>query len=189
MSIHSQILKELQLLNPFDEKEKNDLQKTCDWVLSHQPIFRIKKPNIPNQHLVSYFMLFDPEENKFLLVNHKKAGLWLPAGGHVEVDEHPKETVKRELLEELGLSAQFLLDSPLFLTVTQTVGERIPHTDVSFWYLLKGDSKKEIVFDQQEFTEVQWYTREEIASLKKEPNMDRFLNKLETIELVHALLN
>jgi ADP-ribose pyrophosphatase YjhB (NUDIX family) len=38
-----------------------------------------------------------------LLVDHQNAGLWLPPGGHVEIAEHPRATVARELREELGL--------------------------------------------------------------------------------------
>ncbi|MFI5343447.1 MAG: NUDIX domain-containing protein [Chlamydiales bacterium] len=43
------------------------------------------------------------KNNIFNLVDHKKANLWLPAGGHVEPNEHPRETVKREILEELSI--------------------------------------------------------------------------------------
>ncbi|MEE3919135.1 NUDIX domain-containing protein [Micromonospora sp. BRA006-A] len=31
--------------------------------------------------------------------------MWLPSGGHVEPGEHPADTVRRELREELGVAA------------------------------------------------------------------------------------
>ena len=58
-----------------------------DDIESGSPIFRIQKPDVPNKHLVSYFVLFDEHNRKILLVDHKKALLWLPSGGHVEIDE------------------------------------------------------------------------------------------------------
>ena len=45
------------------------------------------------------------------------AQLWLPGGGHVEVNEHPKDAVIRELKEELNFDAEFIIDSPFFLSV------------------------------------------------------------------------
>jgi 8-oxo-dGTP pyrophosphatase MutT (NUDIX family) len=42
-------------------------------------------------------------DGRILLVDHVNAGLWLPPGGHVEVDEDPGLTARREIQEELGL--------------------------------------------------------------------------------------
>jgi 8-oxo-dGTP diphosphatase len=54
-------------------------------------------------------------------------------GGHLEVEEHPIDAVKREIREELNIEAKFLIDHPLFLTVTVTVGLTSGHRDVSLW--------------------------------------------------------
>ena len=70
-----------------------------------------------------------------LLVDHKKAELWLPPGGHVDPGEDPQETFRREAMEELGIDAEFLFDKPILLTMTKTVGYVAKHTDVSLWYL------------------------------------------------------
>ncbi|MFE4718607.1 hypothetical protein ACFRLW_19610 [Streptomyces sp. NPDC056728] len=40
-------------------------------------------------HLLSYFVVPDNSCGQLLLVAHLKAGLWLPAGGHVESGEDP----------------------------------------------------------------------------------------------------
>jgi len=53
------------------------------WIDSGAQIFRLMKPETPDPHLVAYFLLLDPAQKKVLLVDHKKAGLWLPSGGHV----------------------------------------------------------------------------------------------------------
>jgi len=82
---------------------------------------------------VSYFLLIDHDEGSVLLVDHRKAGLWLPTGGHVEPGEHPVATVRREVQEELGIEAAFSPvtgERPVFLTVTETAPSADQHADV-----------------------------------------------------------
>ena len=38
-----------------------------------------------------------------LLHPHRKLGLWLPPGGHIEANELPDEAAVREVLEESGV--------------------------------------------------------------------------------------
>src|SRR5579872_23523 len=119
-TIRSQIRSLASQIPPLDEEETRHIAFVEKWIDSGAGIFRIAKPATPNPHLVAYFLLIDPQKQQLLLVDHKKANLWLPAGGHVELNEHPKETVSREIQEELGVRADFLLETPLFLTVTET---------------------------------------------------------------------
>ena len=113
-----------------------------------------------------------------MLVDHKKALLWLPSGGHVEIDEDPKTTVERECLEELGVRADFWAPDPLFITSTLTVGLTAGHTDVSLWYVLKGDSHATYQFDEEEFNKVRWFRLDDIPYEKSDPHMRRFIEKL-----------
>src|SRR5215475_6387184 len=93
---------ELLAVVPFDRQEQEHLSDALAWVASGAPLCRIEKPATPPKHLVSYFVVLD--EDAVLLVDHRNAGLWLPPGGHVEPGEHPRETVSREIREELNLS-------------------------------------------------------------------------------------
>jgi 8-oxo-dGTP diphosphatase len=106
-SIRKHIHTLIRAIIPYDDVEQEHINDTCLWIESGEPIFRVQKPDVPNKHLVSYFVLFDDVHQKILLVDHKKALLWLPSGGHVEIDEDPKTTVERECLEELGVRADF----------------------------------------------------------------------------------
>lgn len=47
-------------------------------------------------------------DGKTLLLKHKKLGLWLPPGGHIDEGEHPDQAVLREVREETGLEAEFI---------------------------------------------------------------------------------
>ncbi len=177
-SVVAKISKIVASIAPIDLLEKNHIQDSLAWIQSGAPIFRIAKPDIPNKHLVAYFVLFDPVAVKILLVEHKNAGLWLPPGGHVEVDEDPIDTVKRECQEELGINANFLYPTPVFLTSTLTVGFTAGHTDVSLWYVLKGCHTDNYCFDDAEFYRVQWFNLADIPYTQTDPHMRRFIDKL-----------
>jgi len=165
-------------IQPFDNLEKEHLQGTLSWIKSGAPLFRIQKPDTPPQHLVSYFVLFDEGAQKILLVDHKKAQLWLPSGGHVELDENPKETVERECFEELNIQADFWCEDPVFITVTKTVGLTAGHTDVSLWYILRGNHRDAYHFDGEEFHGIRWFDFKDIPFEKSDPHMGRFIQKL-----------
>ncbi len=176
--IKKEILQDLSSILPVDSLEKEHLDFVKAWIASGAEIFRITKPDNPNIHLVSYFIVIDPYTNEILLVDHKKAGLWLPSGGHVELNEHPRDTVKREIQEELGIEADFLFENPLFLTVTKTVGNVKQHTDVSLWYILKGDRNQPLQFDNDEFHQIQWFQPHKIPYERTDPHMRRFVDKV-----------
>lgn len=181
--MRNQIANLVKSIKPHDRLEKIHKDSSLEWILSGADLFRIQKPDIPNKHLVSYFCVFDMSFKKILLVEHRKAGLWIPSGGHVELDEHPSRTVERECEEELGIKATFLREDPIFITSTVTVGSTAGHTDVSLWYILRGDSSKPLQFDIEEFSSVKWFNFDEIPFQKSDPHMRRFIDKFERMLL------
>ena len=179
LRVHSVI----QEVTPYDATERAHITDALAWIQSGLPIYRIQKPDKPPKHLVSYFVLIDPEHKSVLLADHIKAQLWLPSGGHVEPNEDPKQTVIREAQEELGQPAVFLRsnDKPFFVTVADTVGLTAGHTDVSLWYLLRGRMHDRLQFDRREFNDVAWFSFDEILQSSPvifDPNMQRFIKKL-----------
>ena len=54
---------------------------------------------------VAVFVIWD---GKVLLHHHRKLGMWLPPGGHIERDELPDEAAVREVREETGLEVELL---------------------------------------------------------------------------------
>lgn len=171
------------IIQPFDELENKHIQDVLNWIDNGEPLFRIAKPDTPPKHLVSYFVLFDETDNSLMLIDHVKAQLWLPAGGHVEIDEDPRYTVVREAEEELEIQANFdtpFGDTPFFITVTQTVNAD-PHTDVSLWYVIKGNKRVTLAFDAREMNTYKWFSLDEILATditKLDPHLHRFASKL-----------
>ena len=171
-------------IDPFDEIERAHQAEVLVWLASTRDIYRRVKPATPSPHLVTYAVLADPGDWSVFLVEHILAGLWLPAGGHVEPGEDPAVTVRRETMEELGVPADLSLfdGSPVFLTVTPTRAAGVGrHTDVSLWYVLSGSRDLRLTLDQREFTGGRWWSAAEIESADPalfDPHMSRFLAKL-----------
>jgi 8-oxo-dGTP diphosphatase len=174
--MRSAIRQEIERIEPLDEREAREKHDVLRWVDSGAEVCRLRKPATPPKHLVSYCVVVDGDH--LLLADHINAGLWLPAGGHVEPHEHPRETVRREAREELSLAAEFLLDGPLFLTVTETVGQTAGHTDVSLWYVLRGSRARAIDHDRTEFHRVEWFHRHGVPLERTDPELGRFMRKL-----------
>src|SRR3989344_4844314 len=81
---------------------------------------------------------------KALLIKHKKLGLWLFPGGHIEKDETPDDAVLREIREEVSVSVRLVqkehalahgeikaLATPFYVNL-HSVGD---HNHVGFYYL------------------------------------------------------
>ena len=173
--MRSLIKQEITAINPLDNLEKKTISSVIDWIDSGAEICRIEKPAVPPKHLVAYFPVIDGEY--ILLVDHINAERWLPTGGHVEPKEHPRETAIRECYEELNIQGEFLLDVPIFLTSTETVGKTSGHIDVSIWYALKGDRTLALEIDRTEFHEAKWFHVNELPD-NCDPDLGRFVEKL-----------
>jgi 8-oxo-dGTP diphosphatase len=171
-------------IEPWDATEDGHRADALAWVRSGACIWRLQKPATPPRHLVAYFLLVDPTAGKCLLVHHRKAQLWLPAGGHVEVGEDPAATVKREANEELGVDPPLmdhLASNPLFVTQTTTVGIDAGHLDVSLWYVCQADSTRPLHADLTEFSELRWWELDRLAAVGTtgfDPHLHRFVAKL-----------
>ena len=168
----------MRSITPLDTLEREHQEDAMAWVQSGAELYRLEKPATPPKHLVSYILLFDSEKESLLLVDHKKALLWVPPGGHVDPGEHPRDAACREMKEELGENLPLVQPNPFFLTVTETVGVTAGHIDVSLWYLFQGDSSATFDYDEGEFNGIRWFPIAELPMERKEPHLQRFCKKL-----------
>jgi 8-oxo-dGTP pyrophosphatase MutT (NUDIX family) len=173
--MRKEIRRDIQAIKPFDQLEMDTIESVVKWIDSDEELCRLQKPDIPNKHLVSYFAVVDGDY--LLLVDHINAELWLPTGGHVEPGEHPKQTAIRECLEELNIDGKFLIDEPVLITSTETVGKTSGHTDVSIWYALKGNRNAQIDYDESEFYGIKWFHKDSLPEAT-DPHLGRFVEKL-----------
>ncbi|MEV0616995.1 NUDIX domain-containing protein [Nonomuraea sp. NPDC050404] len=181
--LRSGLIELLEGIEPWDERERAHLATAAEWIASGAQLYRVRKPDVPDMHLVSYFVAFDETSREVLLVGHRAAGLWLPSGGHVEPMEDPWDAVVRECAEELRIPAvpsEVSGRKPFFLTVTQTRGQG-RHTDVSLWYVLRSAVGEITSFDEDEFEAIRWLPLHQVLAEPEDtldPHMHRFTGKL-----------
>lgn len=93
-----------------------------------------------NTHFVVMFAAFDSESKQVFIGHHKKSGLWLFSGGHIDRGETPDETLKREMGEEWGLEIDLqTVGEPKLITITHIKNEHTKieckeHYDI--WYFV-----------------------------------------------------
>lgn len=185
MPLKSVITELVSGIEPVDDLAREHSRGALSWLAGTDDIFRRVKPRTPSPHLVSYFLLVDRSAGTVLLCDHRLSGLWLPTGGHVEPGEHPLNTVRREAVEELGVTAHLdpvFQEKPFFITMTETAGPpAMRHVDVSLWFALTGRVGQPLYPDQGEFVRVRWWTVAELrrADLRRfEPHLLRALDAL-----------
>ena len=173
-------------VDPCDEREAADQEDILAWIASGQQLFRTAPPATPPKHLVVYFIPVDAANGCLLLGDHRKSGLWLPPGGHVEEGEDPLAAVVRETREELGIAAQFHPafggGKPFFLTITPT-NSADSHLDVDLWFVLRTDRDAPLFPDPREFNGVRWFGLDEQRDWQSgdyDPEMYRFAGKLKS---------
>ncbi len=148
---------------------------------------RLKKGNLvrddnEESHFCVYFVPFNREKREVLIGDHKKSGLWLMPGGHVDAGESLLETVNREIEEELGVSDFFhTLPEPFLLSVTNIVNDVRPckkHFDI--WFAMDTDGT-DFKIDYAEYNEVRWVTMEEAKKIIIDPANIDAINRLECL--------
>lgn len=97
-----------------------------------------------------------------LLLKHKRLGIWLQPGGHIDPGETPWDAARREAREETGLAVDFAgpFDDgiPELIHVDVHAGGR-GHTHLDTRYLMDGgDADPSPAADESQ--EVDWFTWE-----------------------------
>lgn len=130
---------------------------------------RLLRSQDPASHFCVYFLPYHPPTNEVFLVHHKKSGLWLSPGGHVEPGETLEDAVRREAMEELHVSVRRVRE-PFLLTRTDIdspTQECKSHYDV--WYLLPM-KKTGIVPSATEFTKSRWVSVQHVDTVLNDVN-------------------
>ncbi len=143
----------------------------CSDEVKQRILTRLKQGNLtreenPVSHFCAYFLPYDPKAKKIFIGHHKKSGLWLSPGGHIDRGENLLNTVEREIKEELGITMRFPQNKqPELITITDIKHDVRPckeHFD--FWFFIETDGHDSKV-DYAEYHEVHWVTVAEARQL------------------------
>lgn len=137
----------------------------------------------PTDHFCVFFLPIDIKTKQIYLGHHKKASDWIPPGGHIEPNEHPIDTVKREMFEEL----QFKLSNEeirLFDLTIKNIDKpnRTCKSHYDIWYLVFMD-KTDFIFDPREYYAASWFSKSQSKNITKEKNYHEIIQKALALQL------
>ncbi len=127
------------------------------------------------------FLILHPSEPKILLHFHKKLGFWNQLGGHIELDEHPLESLEREITEETGLQPGEYEIIQTAETLKSDVAVSLPvgfglfvydygdtgHKHIDISYVIQS-KKTEIHPAEGESTQIDWFDIEQITKMRED---------------------
>jgi 8-oxo-dGTP pyrophosphatase MutT (NUDIX family) len=142
-----------------------------------------------HDHTASAFIVrTDTVEPQLLLHKHKKLGVLLQPGGHIELNENPWQAIRHEIIEETGyqLSQLKILQPKIRMkTLSGAILHPIPvspnthnfdsggnhkHTDEGYAFTANGAPLGQP--DDGESVDIHWVSLDELKNLKKEEIFD-----------------
>lgn len=111
-------------------------------------------------HLTASGVVVDAARTRTLLVLHRKVGLWLQPGGHLEDgDTTLGGAALREAVEETGVPTLRLLDRVVHLDVHAAPCDAEHHLDVRFLVEAPDDA---VPVGSEESLDVRWFGLDEV---------------------------
>lgn len=134
-------------------------------------------------------------KDKVLLRMHEKYGIWLPPGGHIELDEDPVQAVVREVKEESGLDIVLWDGNKKFSIEQNGEVELIPpmslhrhpisatHTHINLAYFATTISNALSPAEGESREGLVWCTKDELEKMNLRPDIKFYAElALETLE-------
>ena len=115
--------------------------------------------------------------DRVLLIFHKKLQRWLCIGGHIELDEDPEEALLREIKEECGLEVEILAQKPegnfrenKFLYTPNYIDSHKlnpdgKHRHIALTYFCRALSDK-FTLAKDEHEDIRWFREDELDDPK-----------------------
>jgi len=147
---------------PADDKERADRAAMLAFLDElTAPLSRDQ----PRAHFTASALVVDPSRRRTALVRHRKLGIWVQPGGHLDADDESYEAAAlREVREETGLDGTVEAPRPLHLDVHEIPDRAdLPahlHLDVRFLVVADGDLTL-----SEESHEVRWVSLAEATDL------------------------
>jgi ADP-ribose pyrophosphatase YjhB (NUDIX family) len=113
---------------------------------------------------------FVVDQGRTLLLHHRKLGMWLPPGGHIDPHELPDQAALREVREESGLEVELLesgyvlgpvrvLPQP-YCVLLEDIGPGHQHIDLIYFARVSGGT---LAPAEREAHAARWYSWEDLG--------------------------
>ena len=151
-----------------------------------------------NKNLKKHFTasaLILNKDSKILLHYHKKLGVWLYPGGHIEDNETPDEAIIREVKEETGLEIEIagnldekindknadvsILHNPYTILYERIQGKD-EHYHIDLIYICKIINENKLKYNEKESCGIAFFNYNDILKIPLFPNFRNLLTKFMT---------
>jgi 8-oxo-dGTP pyrophosphatase MutT (NUDIX family) len=153
----SQEVEELRALveshTPVDERERESIER---FLVELERLERPYDEHADPVHVTASAVVVGPRG--VVLHLHKRLGLWLQPGGHIDAGETPEEAALRETREETS----FVCTDPRFVHVDVHAGGR-GHTHLDLRYLVEADGDPSPA--EGESPDVRWFAWDEAIAV------------------------
>jgi len=149
-----QLENELKQAKKFKHTDQKIIRTFKELINGALPLTKNEGANI---HICSFFLPINKKTKSIYLIDHIKAKMWIPPGGHIENKEHPVQTVIREFEEELDhkLTNEKTRLFDLSITpINRPWHNCMIHYD--FWYLVEVE-KISFNYLKKEFYQGGWF--------------------------------
>ena len=151
--------------------------------------------NNPGQHdhtVTAFIVRADGDEPKVLMHMHRKLGMLLPPGGHIELNETPWAAMAHELTEESGYTLEdlMIMQPPVRIRAlsnvvlhpqpiaSQTHDITSDHFHSDSGYLFVANGEPSGALHDGESSDLRWMSRQEIVAASNE---ELYANTRETV--------
>ncbi|MBI4935659.1 MAG: GNAT family N-acetyltransferase [Actinobacteria bacterium] len=153
--IRDRIRADVAARRPVDARER---QAIADFLRLYDGLSEPFSETADRVHVTGSAIVVTTDRRRVLLHKHKRLGLWLQPGGHIDAGELPWEGSLREAREETGLPASLVLGAdplPTLVHVDVHPGPR-KHTHLDLRYLVEAPHVDPAP-PEGESQEVEWF--------------------------------
>lgn len=146
-----------------------------------------ERSNFAPGHFTASAFVLSPDRRDLVLIHHKKLGIWVQPGGHVEpADEDLIDAARREVLEEVGLSDLEPLASPgrsrvfdvdIHLIPARKLDPAHEHFDVRFAFV----AKTRTLVHSDEVADLRWVPLSDVEQMGSDESVLRAVHKLRAL--------
>jgi 8-oxo-dGTP pyrophosphatase MutT (NUDIX family) len=174
-----------QLLNSHRVTDREEAAYVARMVQLTELAAACERSHFAPGHFTASAFVLSPDRRELILIHHKKLGIWVQPGGHVEEsDADLASAARREVAEEVGLGELDWLSEPgaLFDVDIHTIPARKAepgheHFDVRFAFVARTRDFTRT----EEVADVRWVPLNEVESMGTDRSVLRAVHKLRAL--------